>query len=64
LVSGSVEGQFSDFFEKIATTNSKHGPFDILLCTGNFFATDSASSSFDDLVSGKVTGNKHYSPFK
>lgn len=61
LVSGSVEGQFSDFFEKIAATNSKHGPFDVLLCTGNFFATDAASSSsLDDLVSGKVTGNKHY----
>jgi hypothetical protein len=58
LVTGSVEGHFTDFFDKIASTNEKYGPFDMLLCTGNFFATDTPSTT-DDLIHGKVKGKSN-----
>ena len=37
LISGDVEGRFKSFFSKIDIINKKNGPFEFLLCTGNFF---------------------------
>ncbi|KAI8373000.1 CwfJ C-terminus 1-domain-containing protein-like protein [Radiomyces spectabilis] len=37
LVTGSVNGRFTELFDKAKTINNKYGPFDVLLCTGNFF---------------------------
>lgn len=37
LVCGDVRGNFKTLFSKIDTINKKSGPFDFLLCVGNFF---------------------------
>lgn len=37
LICGDVEGHFKFMFDKIETINKKNGPFDFLLCVGNFF---------------------------
>ncbi|XP_043484147.1 CWF19-like protein 1 [Leptopilina heterotoma] len=37
LICGDVEGQFKFFYKKVDTINKKNGPFDFLLCVGNFF---------------------------
>jgi hypothetical protein len=37
LTVGSAEGSIKDLFAKVTTINAKHGPFDLVLCTGDFF---------------------------
>ncbi|KAJ3126203.1 hypothetical protein HK101_005798, partial [Irineochytrium annulatum] len=37
LVVGAVNGAFDTLFKKVAAVNKKHGPFDVVLCTGDFF---------------------------
>lgn len=37
LVCGDVEGKFDQLFKRVETINKKSGPFDCLLCVGNFF---------------------------
>ena len=38
LLSGDVNGKFSVLLKRISKLNkSKHGPFDAVLCVGNFF---------------------------
>ncbi|CAL7946098.1 unnamed protein product [Xylocopa violacea] len=37
LICGDVEGNFSFLFNKVEAINKKSGPFDFLLCVGNFF---------------------------
>jgi len=37
LVCGDVEGNFEQVFSRVETVHRKNGPFDMLLCTGNFF---------------------------
>ncbi|KAG0171603.1 hypothetical protein DFQ29_008756 [Apophysomyces sp. BC1021] len=54
LVTGSVHGKFSEFFAKAQSIHEKHGPFDALLCTGDFFGKDSSESEINDLVNGKI----------
>lgn len=34
---GSATGSISDLFTKIKAIDAKHGKFDIVLCTGDFF---------------------------
>ena len=40
LFCGDVEGHFKFLFNKIDAINKKSGPFDFLLCVGNFFGAD------------------------
>eukprot|EP00052_Salpingoeca_macrocollata_P027526 m.261725 g.261725 ORF g.261725 m.261725 type:complete len:698 (-) comp22752_c0_seq2:32-2125(-) len=40
LVCGDVQGQFGALMKRVTAVNSKAGPFDMLLCTGSFFAAD------------------------
>ena len=40
LVFGSVDGKFSKFFKKVSNLNKKNGPFEMVICTGNFFSAD------------------------
>ncbi|XP_047136802.1 CWF19-like protein 1 isoform X1 [Hydra vulgaris] len=40
LVCGSVDGHFSKFFKRIASINKKNGPFEMVLCVGNFFSAN------------------------
>ncbi|KAG8228296.1 hypothetical protein J437_LFUL007014 [Ladona fulva] len=37
LVCGDVDGKFSTLFSRVNSINKKSGPFDFLLCVGNFF---------------------------
>lgn len=37
LICGDVEGHFKFLFNKIDTINKNNGPFEFLLCIGNFF---------------------------
>lgn len=36
LLSGDVNGNFSSLLNRVANVNKLNGPFDVLLCTGNF----------------------------
>ncbi|XP_030766494.1 CWF19-like protein 1 homolog [Sitophilus oryzae] len=37
LLCGDAEGKFDALFKRVDTINKKSGPFDLLLCVGNFF---------------------------
>lgn len=40
LISGDAEGRFKLLFSKVEAINKKSGPFDFLLCVGNFFGVN------------------------
>ncbi|XP_066588758.1 CWF19-like protein 1 isoform X2 [Prorops nasuta] len=40
LIAGDVEGHFKFLFSKVENINKKNGPFDFLLCVGNFFGVN------------------------
>ena len=49
LVCGDVQGQFDRVFKKVAALhNGAAGPFDMLLCVGQFFATPTGAQLADD----------------
>ncbi|KAJ3099776.1 hypothetical protein HDU97_002754 [Phlyctochytrium planicorne] len=54
LTFGGVGGQFEACFSKLATINKKHGPFDLMICCGDFFAANQSKESTEALLSGKV----------
>ncbi|XP_067003208.2 CWF19-like protein 1 [Anabrus simplex] len=39
LVCGDVEGKFKILFKRVESVNQKSGPFDFLLCVGDFFGS-------------------------
>ena len=39
LVCGNIDGKFNQVFNRVATVNKKNGPFEFLLCCGNFFGS-------------------------
>ncbi|KAJ3039402.1 hypothetical protein HDV00_012278 [Rhizophlyctis rosea] len=53
LVTGSFNGQLKQGLAKVASFNKKAGPFDMLLCTGDFFGKAS-SEDVDALVGGRL----------
>ncbi|KAI8926861.1 CwfJ C-terminus 1-domain-containing protein-like protein, partial [Entophlyctis helioformis] len=40
LVVGSLDGRLKQAFAKVAAIHAKHGPFDLMLCTGDLFGPD------------------------
>lgn len=52
LVCGDIRGNFKKFFAKIEKLNQKSGPFEFLLCVGDFFGDNN-----DELIAFK-NGNK------
>ncbi|KAF5308205.1 hypothetical protein FQR65_LT06385 [Abscondita terminalis] len=40
LICGDVEGKFNALFNRVDAVNKKAGPFDLLLCVGNFFGVN------------------------
>ncbi|XP_076356766.1 CWF19-like protein 1 [Tachypleus tridentatus] len=50
LVSGDVEGKFSQLFSRVSAVNKKNGPFEMLLCVGNFFGED--NTQWDEYMNG------------
>ena len=55
-MTGSTNGKFADMFNKVKTIHEKYGPFDVHLCTGNFFAPETEESTINDLLSNKIDG--------
>ena len=39
LVVGNIDGKFNKVFNRVDTVNKKNGPFEFLLCCGNFFSS-------------------------
>ncbi|CAG7832388.1 unnamed protein product, partial [Allacma fusca] len=37
LVAGDTKGKFKELFDRVSTVNRKNGPFNLLLCVGDFF---------------------------
>ena len=62
LTVGSVCGAISELFTKIKTIDAKHGKFDFVLCTGDFFGPpkDAEDTEKNDevmqLLEGKLEG--------
>lgn len=56
LVAGDVEGQYDALFNRVNTINKKSGPFDMLLCVGDFFSSDPASE--EQLEAYKIAEKK------
>lgn len=52
LVCGSVRGNFRLLFEKISRLNEKKGPFDFLICVGEFFG--SSPSNWEPYKNGSL----------
>ena len=51
LVCGDIEGEWSIFYDRISSLqNSKHGPFDLLFCTGSFFRNLDDYNEFTKLL--------------
>jgi len=40
LVCGDVEGKFTQLFNRVTTVHKKNGPFEMLICVGEFFGRD------------------------
>ncbi|KAJ9592078.1 hypothetical protein L9F63_001387, partial [Diploptera punctata] len=53
LVCGDVEGKFKTLFSRVENINKKNGPFDMLLCVGNFFGTN--DSGLEQYKNGILT---------
>jgi len=53
LVAGDVAGGLEDLFKRVGTVNSKSGPFDCLLCTGEFFGAADVGGRCPDAVSAR-----------
>ncbi|KAG2217557.1 hypothetical protein INT45_006724, partial [Circinella minor] len=54
LVTGSTNSKFADVFNKVKTIHQKYGPFDVHICTGNFFAQETDESAINDLLNNKI----------
>ncbi|XP_073847741.1 CWF19-like protein 1 homolog [Musca autumnalis] len=56
LVCGDVRGRFKQMFQRVENINKKAGPFEILLCVGDFFSEDEKQN--EELIAYK-NGHKH-----
>jgi hypothetical protein len=56
LVTGSTNGNFRELFAKAKQIHEKYGPFDVHLCTGNFFGTDTSEESIQALIGNQIDG--------
>ncbi|KAF9144130.1 hypothetical protein BGX30_013668 [Mortierella sp. GBA39] len=54
LVVGSANGDLRNLCAKVGTMQAKHGPFDILFCTGNFFSQETPIEVIDELLENKL----------
>ncbi|KAK6183907.1 hypothetical protein SNE40_006477 [Patella caerulea] len=52
LACGDVEGRFSQIFNRVSAIQKKSGPFDLLLCVGDFFGDN--DTEWKDYKSGKL----------
>ncbi|XP_064602492.1 CWF19-like protein 1 [Liolophura sinensis] len=52
LACGDVEGQFDQIFKRVDSIQKKSGPFDLLICSGEFFGAN--NSQWEKYASGSV----------
>lgn len=56
LVVGDVNGSFKKLFDRVINVNRKSGPFDLLLCCGNFFANDeNLNTEWEEVTHGNIS---------
>ena len=48
LVSGDVGGNLEELYKRVSVVNSKSGPFECLLCTGEFFGSADVGGEDDE----------------
>lgn len=53
LICGDVNGKFKTLFTRVEIINKKNGPFDFLLCVGNFFG--SSDKEWKQCKDGKIS---------
>lgn len=53
LVVGNVFGRFAKLFKRVTDVNVKAGPFDLLLCVGDFFGED--VTAYTELTAGNIS---------
>ncbi|XP_054278247.1 CWF19-like protein 1 [Macrosteles quadrilineatus] len=53
LVCGDVNGKFKTLFSRVEKVNKKNGPFDLLLCVGNFFGPNTSEEEWNLYKTGK-----------
>ena len=57
---GSAVGAIRELFAKIKAIDAKHGKFDLVLCTGDFFGPTASSEDENDdlpqLLAGQLEG--------
>uniref|UniRef100_A0A2P2I4V1 CWF19-like protein 1 n=1 Tax=Hirondellea gigas TaxID=1518452 RepID=A0A2P2I4V1_9CRUS len=53
LVCGDVNGQFDELFKRVSSVHQKAGPFDLLLCVGDFFA-EGANSQWTPYKTARI----------
>lgn len=58
LVVGSAMGSIDTLFDKMSAIHEKHGPFNLALCTGDFFSPPGADDggNAEKLLSGQLRG--------
>ena len=56
LVCGDVCGQFNQLFKRVNSVNQKAGPFELLLCVGDFF-DDGDNSQWTPYKTGQLKGS-------
>ena len=55
---GSAVGSFRELFAKIKAIDAKHGKFDLVLCTGDFFGPPKVDEEYgeDDEITQLLNG--------
>lgn len=56
LVCGDARGNFRQLFNRLDSINKKNGPFELMLCVGDFFGSNGEQN--DELQAYK-SGNKY-----
>ncbi|VDM46490.1 unnamed protein product [Toxocara canis] len=52
LVSGDVNGHFEQLIKRVVSVNKKNGPFDMLICVGEFFGDDVQKN--EEVIGGQL----------
>lgn len=55
LIVGDVKGKFKSVFARIDNVNKKSGPFDLVLCVGNFFGSSADLTELNEYKSKRKT---------
>ncbi|KAK9811513.1 hypothetical protein WJX72_005124 [[Myrmecia] bisecta] len=58
LLSGPCHGKLSALFKRVAAVNKSNGPFDVLLCSGQFFAAGDEADQEDTELQAYLDGSK------